>query len=121
MICDSRRSSDHSEAVVRGQEPDFDGKLLHGSMGSAQNCTMIIAATTRAGGLVAYSTMGEPVWLANRPHGAAQWINPRTGERTPAHVGQGSAAGVPMAPPDHVTGIGHDWALLITPHTATGH
>ena len=112
------RSSDHFEEVVRGQEPDFDGRLLLGSTGSTQNCTMTIAATTRAGGLIVYSSTGEPVRLADPPQGAAQWINPRTGERTPAHVGRGSAAGVPMAPPDHDHGIGHDWALLITPHSA---
>jgi hypothetical protein len=73
---------------------------------------MTIAAQTRAGGLIVYSTMGEPVRLADPPQGTAHWINPRTGERTSAHARRELA----MVPPDGLVGIGHDWALLIVPH-----
>ncbi len=101
-----------------GLQPDLDGKLLHGSVGSAQNCTMTIAAKTRVGGLIVYSTMGEVVTLADPPKGVAQWINPRTGERTLARSTKKEQSWMQASPPDNVTGIGHDWALLITPHLA---
>lgn len=101
-----------------GLQPDLNASLVQAQhTGSAQNCTLVVAARTRAGGLVAFSSVGSDIALstvAYRPSSQrAEWLDPRTGLRSPAvprdrEAGEGWLFQCPSS------GVDNDWVLLVS-------
>lgn len=113
-------------------EPDIAGVLLSntgpdtgGRAANSQNCTLVIAASTRPrwvngklkpAGIVAYTTVGAPVSLVATPPSAskASWLDPRTGEMHKATgAPSNSGAEIVYTPPVATKKQGNDWVLIV--------
>jgi hypothetical protein len=95
-----------------------------GTTGSADNCTLVIAASIKSpsgekAGLIAYTTQGAPVVFAPaalpKPADAhATWLDPRNGSQSSAMGERGADGCTVYKPPVPTEGQGNDWVLMVT-------
>lgn len=104
-----------------GLKPDLNGSIVRGqNQGSGQNCTLVVAAHTRAGGIVAYSSVGSAIALSPTAYTPssqrAEWLDPRTGVRSravPRNRGAGVRVGDGWLFPCPSSGVDNDWVLIV--------